>query len=61
MADSGEASIVPPSSGRPVLAHGGLTLAEAFHLLSRALGELPVPTPGETLRARMAVLHGKED
>ena len=39
----------------------GLTLAEAFHLLSRALGELPAPVPHETLRARMAALHGKED
>ncbi|MEO5800620.1 MAG: NYN domain-containing protein [Gemmatimonadales bacterium] len=39
----------------------GLTLAEAFHLMSRALGELPVPVSGETLRARMAALHGKED
>ena len=39
----------------------GLTLAEAFHLMSRALGELPVPVAGETLRARMAALHGKEE
>lgn len=39
----------------------GLTLAEAFHLMSRALGELPVPVSGDTLRARMAALHGKED
>jgi hypothetical protein len=39
----------------------GLTLAEAFHLMSRALGELPAPVPHETLRARMAALHGKED
>jgi hypothetical protein len=52
--------VVAPS-GRPVLAQGGLTLAEAFHLLARALGELPIPATGETLRARMAVLHGKED
>ncbi len=40
---------------------GGLTLAEAFHLLTRALGELPAPVPHETLRARMSALHGKED
>ena len=60
-AEGGETSVVAAPSNRPVLAQGGLTLAEAFHLLSRALGELPVPTPGETLRARMAVLHGKED
>ncbi len=39
----------------------GLTLAEAFHLMSRALGELPAPVAHETLRARMAALHGKED
>ena len=39
----------------------GLTLAEAFHLMSRALGELPVPVSGEMLRARMAALHGKEE
>ncbi len=58
--ESGE-SVTPATPSRPVLAQGGLTLAEAFHLVSRALGELPVPTPGETLRARMAVLHGKED
>jgi uncharacterized protein (TIGR00288 family) len=38
-----------------------LTLAEAFHLVSRALGELPAPVPHETLRARMAALHGRED
>ncbi len=39
----------------------GLTLAEAFQLLSRALGELPTPAAHETVRARMAALHGKED
>jgi uncharacterized protein (TIGR00288 family) len=39
----------------------GLTLAEAFHLLSRALGELPAPVPHDALRARMAALHGRED
>ncbi|HRX20007.1 MAG TPA: NYN domain-containing protein [Gemmatimonadales bacterium] len=38
-----------------------LTLAEAFHLLTRALGELPAPVAHETLRARMAALHGRED
>lgn len=46
----------------PVLAGAaGLTLAEAFHLLSRALGELPTPVAHENLRARMAALHGRED
>jgi uncharacterized protein (TIGR00288 family) len=39
----------------------GLTLAEAFHLLSRSLGELPAPVPHEALRGRMAALHGRED
>jgi len=39
----------------------GLTLAEAFHLLTRALGELPAPVAHEVLRARMAALHGQED
>jgi hypothetical protein len=58
--DGGEATITAPAT-RPALPIGGLTLAEAFHLLARALGELPVPAPSETLRARMAVLHGKED
>ena len=47
-----EAAPAPPS---------GLTLAEAFHLLSRALGELPTPAAHEIVRARMAALHGKED
>jgi hypothetical protein len=41
--------------------HEGLTLAEAFHLLTRALGELPTPVAHETLRARMAAIHGRED
>jgi hypothetical protein len=58
--EGGEATLSAPVS-RPALPQGGLTLAEAFHLLARALGELPVPASGETLRARMAVLHGKED
>jgi uncharacterized protein (TIGR00288 family) len=49
----------PARSTAPVMT--GLTLAEAFHLLSRALGELPAPVAHEALRARMAALHGKED
>lgn len=49
------------AAGVAARAIAGLTLAEAFHLLSRALGELPAPVPHETLRARMAALHGKED
>lgn len=39
----------------------GMTLAEAFYLLSRALGELATPVAHEALRARMAALHGTED
>lgn len=39
----------------------GLTLAEAFHLIGRALRELPAPVAHETLRARMAALLGRED
>jgi len=40
---------------------GHLTLASAFQLVTRALEELPSPTGGEALRARMAALYGKED
>ena len=36
-------------------------MSEAFHLLTRALGELPTPAAHEVLRARMAALHGRED
>ncbi len=56
--DEGSAPVAAEPSPAPP---GGLTLAEAFHLLSRALGELPTPAGHETLRARMAALHGKED
>ena len=38
-----------------------LTLGAAFSLLTRALGELPNPAGHDTLRARMAALHGRED
>ncbi|MES2304362.1 MAG: NYN domain-containing protein [Gemmatimonadota bacterium] len=57
------AAVAAASDGMPAPLPSamGLTLAEAFHLMSRALGELPVPVSGETLRARMAALHGKED
>jgi uncharacterized protein (TIGR00288 family) len=59
-----------PSTGAPsaaapsapyVAEPSGLTLAESFHLLSRALGELPTPAGHELVRARMAALHGTED
>jgi uncharacterized protein (TIGR00288 family) len=56
---AGTPTVAP--SVRAAAAATGLTLAEAFHLLSRALGELPAPVPHETLRARMAAMHGKED
>jgi uncharacterized protein (TIGR00288 family) len=57
--DSRLATAAP--SVRAASLHTGLTLAEAFHLMSRALGELPAPVAHETLRARMAALYGKED
>lgn len=54
-----------PSAAAPsapyVAEPSGLTLAEAFHLLSRALGELPTPAAHDVVRARMAALHGTED
>ncbi|MGH7592956.1 MAG: NYN domain-containing protein, partial [Gemmatimonadales bacterium] len=61
--DAGEVTAKPAISGSAAggRASTGLTLAEAFHLLARALGELPAPVPHEALRARMAALHGKED
>ncbi len=46
---------------KEAVSSAGLTLAEAFHLIGRALSELPAPVPGETLRARLAALHGTED
>ncbi len=54
-----------PSAAAPsapyVAEPSGLTLAEAFHLLSRALGELPTPAGHDVVQARMAALHGTED
>jgi hypothetical protein len=38
-----------------------LALAAAFQLMAQVLSELPNPVPHETLRARMAALHGRED
>ncbi len=57
------AKVVPDSApaGPPPGRGGPLTLAAAFQLLARALGELPTPVSGEALRARMAALYGKED
>lgn len=57
----GEEGGAAPTPAATIAEPTGLTLAEAFHLLSRALGELPAPVAAETLRARMSALHGKED
>ncbi len=54
-----ETAAAPPAAA-PAGA-GQLALAAAFQLMARALGELPAPVSGDTLRARMAALHGKED
>lgn len=40
---------------------GQLSLGAAFHLLTKALGELPTPAQHDLVRARMAALHGRED
>ncbi len=57
-----EPSRRPPPPPLPVGPPGDhLTLGAAFSLLTRALGELPNPVAHETLRARMAALHGRED
>ena len=48
----------PPREPRPDAA---LSLARAFQLLSRALGELRPPVGHEALRLRMAALHGRQD
>ncbi len=59
--DGSASSITAPAAGGAVTGPTGLTLAEAFHLLGRALGELPTPVAHEMLRGRMAALHGRED
>jgi hypothetical protein len=38
-----------------------LSLASAFQLMAQVLAELPNPVEHESLRARMAALHGRED
>ncbi len=40
---------------------GALTLAGAFQLMTRALGELRAPVAPEPLRLRMVAMHGRED
>jgi len=39
----------------------GLTLAESFDLLRRALAELDSPASAESVRLRMSALHGRQD
>lgn len=59
----GERAAAAPTA-RPTSAQrtpGGLSLASAFHLLTRALGELDLPAPEAALRTRMRDLHGSED
>ncbi|HET9065616.1 MAG TPA: NYN domain-containing protein [Gemmatimonadales bacterium] len=61
--ESTESAVPTPPTRTPVAspARTELTLAEAFHLLTRALGELPTPVAHELLRGRMAALLGRED
>jgi uncharacterized protein (TIGR00288 family) len=51
----------PTGAPAPASRSGHLTLAAAFQLLGRALGELPQAVGSEALRARMAALFGRED
>ncbi len=51
----------PPPPRRSTPREEGLTLARAFELVRRALGELPSPVSNEALRLRMSVLHGRQD
>lgn len=48
----------PTPESRP---EGALTLAQAFALMRRALGELAGPVPHDALRLRMVTLHGRQD
>ncbi|HRP07841.1 MAG TPA: NYN domain-containing protein [Gemmatimonadales bacterium] len=57
----GAADSAPAAPAAPRRDDQELTLAEAFHLLTRALGELPAPVQHDALAARMAALHGRED
>ncbi|MSR02861.1 MAG: NYN domain-containing protein [Gemmatimonadetes bacterium] len=61
-APAAEPSRRAPQAAQPVGPPGDyLTLGAAFSLLTRALGELQNPVTHDTLRARMAALHGRED
>ena len=52
------AAVAPPVAQRGPT---GLTLAESFDLLRRALAELDTPASSESLRLRMSALHGRQD
>ncbi len=61
-ADGERAAAAPAARPtQPPRAPGGLSLASAFHLLTRALGELDLPAPEAALRSRMRDLHGSDD
>ncbi len=46
---------------KPSTGPKSLSLATAFALMSQVLAEIPNPVAHDTLRARMAALHGRED
>jgi len=54
----GDLPEAPRATARPDL---GLTLAQAFNLLREALSQLETPVAHESLRLRMAALHGRDD
>jgi len=58
--EPGEAA-APERPPAAAATEGPLSLAEAFQLMQRALGELRAPVPHEKLRARMVALQGRED
>ncbi|HEV8149746.1 MAG TPA: NYN domain-containing protein [Gemmatimonadales bacterium] len=58
---AGAKEATAPAAAAAPARGGQLALAAAFQLMARALSELPAPVSGDTLRARMAALHGKED
>ncbi len=59
VAPAAAAPAASPPPAAPVVDR--LTLAGAFGLMNKALGELPNPVQGEALRARMAAIYGRED
>jgi uncharacterized protein (TIGR00288 family) len=50
-----------PAAARARVTDGALSLARAFQLMAQALDELRGPVNQESLRLRMAALHGRED